>query len=249
MTPVSSKPPVPDNPPPKPTEGSAAQASRFHTQMPQIPGVNEGLVVERGKHEKMTLAAVLAGVVLLVGCYAVWRMVARSNGSKPQAQQELAPSPAPPELPPSTPAPVPQNAVNNIGTLAELSEPWASKKFRYSQGNSRESIPAIAIRLPGGNGQSATSYWAILLKAPYGQCDLAYVTDVNQIRAKYGYRASHPMIVDPCSSTIYDPLKTGTLSNGAWARGDIVQGAGFRPPMQIEIRVEGEKLVAGRSEE
>jgi hypothetical protein len=41
----------------------------------------------------------------------------------------------------------------------------------------------------------------------------------------------------------------GTLPNGSWARGEIVQGSGFRPPMQIEVRLEGNKLIAGRSED
>jgi hypothetical protein len=130
-----------------------------------------------------------------------------------------------------------------------MQQPWASKKFQYSHPLTRDSVAAIAIRLPVGTGRSSTSYWGILLKAPYGQCELQFATDLNQISEKYGYRATHPMVVDPCSNTVYDPLRTGTLPNGSWARGEIVQGAGFRPPMQIEIRIEGDRLVAGRSED
>jgi hypothetical protein len=218
--------------------------------MPQIPGVTQGTTENRPNKQKLIWMAVAAGVVLLVGGIVAWRMLGGPHGSGSAATQELVTSPAPPELPPPPlPATAAQHATNEIGSLAELSESWASKKFLYSHGLSRENVPAIAIRLPVGNGRSANSYWGILLKAPYGQCDLEFVTDLNQISAKYGYRATHPMVVDPCSSTVYDPLKTGTLPNGSWARGDIVQGAGFRPPMQIEIRIEGDKLVAGRSED
>jgi hypothetical protein len=250
MTPVSAKPPVPGNPPQKPADGSEAQGSRFRTQMPQIPGVSQSAAANRRKQQKLTLIIVAVGAVLLVGCFAVWRMLGGSHGSSAAATQESVPSPSSAELPPPpSPAPATQHVTNEIGSLAELSEPWTSKGFQYSHGLTRENVQAIAIRLPVGNGRSATSYWGILLKAPYGQCDLEFVTDVKQISAKYGYRATHPMVVDPCSSTIYDPLKMGTLPNGSWARGEIVQGAGFRPPMQIEIRVEGDKLIAGRSED
>jgi hypothetical protein len=176
-------------------------------------------------------------------------MIGGSHGSSSTANQELVPSPAPAELPPlPAPAAAAPRAVNEIGSVSELAQPWAAKKFQYSHALSRDNVAAIAIRLPVGNGRGANSYWGILLKAPYGQCDLEFVTDLDQLSTKYGYRASHPMVVDPCTSTIYDPLKTGTLPNGSWARGDIVKGAGFRPPTQIEIRIEGDKLVAGRSE-
>jgi hypothetical protein len=250
MTPASTKPPVPVKPPEKPAELSAAQNSRFRTQMPQIPGVTQDAAAKRRNQQKLIWIAVAAGIVLLVGCFAVWRWVGRSHGSNAMATLEQTPSAASPELPLlPPPARTAQHAVNEIGTLAEFSQPWASKKFQYSHGLTREIVSAIVIRLPGGNGRSAASYWAILLKAPYGQCELEFVTDVSQINAKFGYRASHPMVVDSCSSTVYDPLKTGTLPNGSWARGDIVQGAGFRPPMQVEIRIEGDKLVAGRSED
>jgi hypothetical protein len=218
--------------------------------MPQIPGVVKSASENGGKQQKVILIAVVAGVVLLLGGIAVWRMLGGSHGLSDAATRELVPSPAPAELPPPpSSSSSSQHATNEIGSLAELSEPWASKKFQYSHGLSRENVAAIAIRLPVGNGKGATSYWGILLKAPYGQCDLQFISDLDQISAKYGYRATHPMVIDPCSSTIYDPLKMGTLPNGSWARGDIVQGAGFRPPMQIEIRIEGDKLIAGRSED
>jgi hypothetical protein len=249
MTPASTKPPVPGAPTLKPAGGGAPQSSRFQTQMPQIPGVTESAATIQANQSKRIWIAVAAGVALIVLCIVIWRIAAGSHGRGSTANQELTPSPAPPDPPPATPpAPVAQRAKNEIGTVEELSQSWSSKKFQYSNSVTRETVPAIAIRLPSGNGRAATSYWGILLKAPYGQCDLEYVTDLSQISAKYGYRASHPMVVDPCSSTIYDPQRTGTLPNGSWARGEIVQGAGFRPPMQIEILIEGDRLVAGRSE-
>jgi len=255
MKPVTAKPPepgaIPGNASQKPAEGNAGQSAgqtpRFRTQMPQIPGVAKNTAANARKQKRIGVA-VAAGIVLLVGGIAVWRIAGASHGPNAAENQEVVPSPAPAEVPPS-PSPAVQHAANEIGSLDELSKPWDSRKFQYSRGLTHEIVQAIAIRLPIGNGRTATSYWGILLKAPYGQCDLEFVTDVNELSAKYGYHATHPMVVDPCTSTVYDPLKTGTLPNGSWARGDIVQGSGFRPPMQIEIRIEGDKLIAGRSED
>ncbi len=252
MTPASTKPPapVPGAAPQKSAGGGTARGSRFQTQMPQIPGVSGSAAPNQRNQSKRIWIAVAAGAVLLIGCVVGWRMMSGSRGTNAPETQDLTPSPAPAELPPPPPpATTEQRGTNEIGTLTELSQPWAAKKFQYSHLITRGSVPAIAIRLPGGNGRSASSYWGIMLKAPYGQCDLEYITDLNQISAKFGYRASHPMIVDPCTSTVYDPLQTGTLPNGTWARGEIVQGAGFRPPMQVEILIQGDKLVAGRAED
>ncbi len=125
----------------------------------------------------------------------------------------------------------------------------AAKKFNYTRALNGEQVPAIAIRLPGGNGRTAASYWVILLKAPFGNCALEYISDTKEIASRFGFNATHPMIADACSNTLYDPTRMGTLPNGSWARGEIVQGAGFRPPFQVEIRLDDNKLIAGRSED
>jgi hypothetical protein len=138
---------------------------------------------------------------------------------------------------------------NEIGTIEQLSAPWSAKKFNYTHTLTGQQIPAIAIRLPGGNGRTAASYWVILLKAPFGNCALEYVSDTKEIASRFGFSASHPMIADACSNTLCDPMRMATLPNGSWARGEIVQGSGYRPPLQVEIRIDGDKLIAGRSED
>jgi len=250
MTPVSFKTPGPPSQSGKPAQPKAPQGARFQAAMPQIPGVKAENRAHRDetKKRKWIIAAVGAALVLSAG--AGWRMLRSAPRANAPASEAEAPSTAPPELPPpSMPARAAQTATNEIGTLAEFARPWTFKKFQYSHGLTRDSVPAVAIRLPIGDGRGAASYWGILLKAPYGQCDLEFVTNVSQISAKFGFSASHPMVVDPCSSTVYDPLRMGTLPNGSWARGEIVQGAGFRPPLQVEIRIEGDKIIAGRSED
>jgi hypothetical protein len=56
------------------------------------------------------------------------------------------------------------------------------------------------------------------------------------------------MVVDPCTQTVFDPLRMGQRADGAWLRGAIVQGGGLRPPIAIEVSVHGDSLRAERIE-
>jgi hypothetical protein len=260
MTTVSSK----SNPPPKPSsgfrqietpakpqtlaDGTASSRTRFRADMPTIPGVAVPAPEDQElKPTNWPRAAAAIGALLVLGSIGAWMMLRTTHSSSSEATQVLQPTPAPAELPA---APASRNgSTNEIGTVEELSAAWTAKKFTYSRPLTREQVPAIAIRLPSGSGRTAASYWVIILKAPFGQCALEYVSDVKQIASRFGFTTSHPMIADPCSNALYDPTRMGTLPNGSWARGEIVQGAGFRPPMQIEIRLDGDKLIAVRAED
>jgi hypothetical protein len=85
------------------------------------------------------------------------------------------------------------------------------------------------------------------LAEPFGDCRLEYVQDLSRLQDVYGFRAEHPMIGDPCSKAVFDLMKYGAGMDGL-VRGDIVQGSGLRPPIAIEIKVQGDKIVAVRSE-
>ncbi len=222
------------------------QPSRFRAEMPAIPGVGKGSASQL-KWPSWGNIALIAVVVVLVVSGGVWWALHGKHTQPAPVAQDLATSPIPVDLPPEHTTPVHHS--DEIGTVSELARPWSAKKFSYSNPDTQEEVPAIAIRLPGGNGHTSASYWVILLKAPYGQCELEYVTDVKQIASKFGYNATHPMVADACSATLYDPLQTGTLPNGSWARGEIVHGTGFRPPLQVEMRVEGDRLIYGRAED
>jgi hypothetical protein len=52
------------------------------------------------------------------------------------------------------------------------------------------------------------------------------------------------MVVSPCDSTVYDPLKVGPLGGNTWARGEIVQGNSLRPPISIDVKVSGGSIIA-----
>jgi hypothetical protein len=222
---------------------------RFSADMPNIPGVTGAVA-----HEEQALigtnwgrAAVAVGALLVLGSIGAWMMTRTTHREAEAVIPVLQPSPAVDELParPVTRAPI----TSEIGTVDQLAAPWSAKKFTYTRPLNGQQFPAIAIRLPGTNGHTASSYWVILLKSPFGNCPLEYISDTKEISSRFGFSVTHPMIADACSNTLYDPTRMGTLPNGSWARGEIVQGAGYRPPLQIEIRLDGDKLISVRSEE
>jgi hypothetical protein len=129
-----------------------------------------------------------------------------------------------------------------IASPQEFDKPWTVVKFMM-QLPTGERAPAQVIRLPGRDA----AYWGFLSMAPYGRCELELVQDLEKIGQDYGYRARHPMVVDSCTQTIYDPLSYGS-THGALARGQVVSGPGLRPPLAVEIVTQKGSVVATRSE-
>jgi hypothetical protein len=97
--------------------------------------------------------------------------------------------------------------------------------------------------LPGPASES-TSYWAFSLEAPFSQCQFAYIDDVAKLSSEYGFDASHPMVVNPCSHAIHDPLQHTELPGNILVRGAVVQGSDLRPPYGIELKVSGNQIRA-----
>jgi hypothetical protein len=216
--------------------------------MPSIPGVIGSSEQQQAQmRTNWRRGAVALGALLILGSGGAWLMMRATHHETSAAAPVLQPTPEPADLPAASSNRGANS--NEIGTVEQFANPWTAKKFSYTRPLTREQVPAIAVRLPAGNGRTAASYWVILLKTPYGECTLEYVEDPKQVASRFGYTTNHPMIADPCSKSLYDPTRMGTLPNGSWARGEIVQGSGFRPPMQIEIRIEGDKIIAGRAED
>jgi hypothetical protein len=233
----------------------------FKPQQPSIPGVEappevaqpaappavtpmpEKLAATPVSHEaqpKIILIVLAAAVaVILVGGLMIWGRMS-SQRPIPVSADTTAPVEASPTVPPAPSEPLGPGA---IATVAELSKPWASKQFQYRNYVSGKIEPAMVVHLPHGE------YWGFSLIEPFGTCQLEFVTDPEQLRADYGYRSDHPMVGDPCNHTVYDLLRYGGgASSDDLVRGVIVQGNGIRPPMAIEIKVQGKNVVAGRSE-
>ena len=180
--------------------------------------------------------AIVAAIVAGIGI-AWW--------SRDPAVVEPGPAPiqasAPLAAEPAAPAEQLPTAPGEIATTDELAREWSSKRFVYRT-STGEQTPAIVVRVPGGN------FWAILLREPFGTCELEYVTDLPRLEKQYHYRADHPMVGDPCHHTVFDLTRYGTNSAGGLVRGQVVHGAAIRPPIAIEIRTNGRQVIADRME-
>jgi len=229
---------------------------KFQAQMPIIPGVVDRPTPEppsglsdsiKGRLAQAAILGATLVVVLGIG----WWAYHKTRSLPAQAQGPQAELNAPPvEVP--LPAPlVGASFLSNdpipVGSLQEFSRPWSSNRFLFRKRNSSEMVPALAIRLPGGTG-SEGSFWGFSLQAPYGRCELELVTDAARLAKQFGFKSRYPMVVDPCTGTVYDPLRMGTAPGGAWVRGEVVSGSGLRPPIAIEIRVRGNQVIATQIE-
>jgi hypothetical protein len=236
---------IPVEPPIKSPNAPPDKLERFRPEMPHIPGVskaspgandaNPGRLLQIGG---MAAAALLAGIAIL------WWVKSAANRAPESASSEAATEasvPAPPPTAPSPTAPATEGPTV-AATAEELAKPWSAKKFTYVKPLTHENLNAIVIRLPSG------ALWAFALQEPYGRCELEFVADLGQLAKQYGYRATHPMVANPCNSTVYDPLKVGPLGGEVWARGEIVQGGGLRPPISIEVQEKNGSIIADRIE-
>lgn len=106
----------------------------------------------------------------------------------------------------------------------------------------------MVVRLPNASSGDPSGYWAFLLQSAFGKCELEMLSDSNKLAADYGYRAAHPMVVDPCTHAVFHPLRLASIAPGVYARGEVVQGTAIRPPLAVEIRIEDGQIIALRTE-
>lgn len=177
-----------------------------------------------------------AAILVLIIAIFWWAFgVAKGTNNAPVAAQPVTGTiPAPPK--PTETFPV---APGPIATVSQMREPWSTRKFFYRRTDGT-TTPALLVHLHGD------TYWAFSLLEPFGNCELE-LASVDKLRDYYDLPAKYPMVADPCSRTVYDLTRYGNGPNGL-VRGAIVAGTGSRPPLAIEVEVQGEKIVASRSE-
>jgi hypothetical protein len=239
---MPAKPPTkaPDATPDKPVEN---KFDPFHPDMPQIPGVSQAArqsARASGGLDTQRLLQIggVAVALLLIGSAILWRVKSKPRGagndpSDAEVVDQNVPAPPLPNL-----VAADQEGPTVAAKVDELSKPWDAKKFTYVKIITQEHIEAMLIRLPGGE------LWAFSLQGPFGHCTLDYITDLGAIATQYKYNASHPMVVNPCDGTVYDPLKVGSLGGNTWVRGEIVKGSSLRPPISIDVKVRGRSIIA-----
>jgi hypothetical protein len=224
-------------------------SDRYKAEMPQIPGL-AGPASRRsqGSHSAIRIIAGLI-VILVLGFVAVrWALHPKrpeSPHAEPIAQIDV---PAPPPDPAAA-LPHATESEPGIASTAEMAKPWTLRNFFIKNRLTGENIPAAIIRLPGGSSSQSSGYWAFSLKSPYGNCQMEYVSDLEKLKTEYGYKsAKHPMVGNPCSRTLFDPLRMTNLPGNVWVRGAIVQGSDLRPPLGIELKIQGKAILATRTE-
>jgi hypothetical protein len=220
---------------------------RFKSDMPQIPGVSAQTPARTQPGFKPV--RLLGFLSALVFCLLLvrWAMLPRVPEASPVAPTPKIDIP-PPAADANVALPHATELQPGIASVDEMARPWTSKDFFYKNRLSGENLPAVLVRLPGSANQPA-SYWAFSVKAPFGNCTLEYVADIEKLRTDYGFRAAkHPMVGNPCSRAVFDPLKMMNIPGGAWVRGAIAQGSDLRPPLGIEIEIRGKQIMAARME-
>ena len=224
-------------------------ADRFKSDMPDIPGVaGPGSRRGPGSNPATRLVIGLLALLLIVFVGARWALRPKHMDPPPAEQQPQieVPSPAPD---PSTLLPHATDANPGIAEVAEMAKPWSSKPFYIRNGLTGENISALLVRLPTASASQASSYWAFSLNSPFGNCQLEYLADLDKLKTDYGFKgAKHPMVGNPCSRTLFDPLKMTNLPGNVWVRGAIAQGSDLRPPLGVEIKVQGKNILAVRAE-
>jgi hypothetical protein len=223
-------------------------SAHFKAEMPQIPGVNDAYARRRRRNPLLPLIIgfLVLGLIILVAV----RWFAHNKPVEP-VRLDQAPQIDIPAPPPDPTASFPRATELNpgIGLISDFAKPWSAANFFIKDKLTGENNPAIIVRLPGGSASQASGYWAFSRKAPYGSCQLEYITDLGKLQNEYEYRnANHPLVGNPCSHTLYDPLKMANLPGNVWIRGAIVQGSDIRPPFGVELKVQGKEILAIRAE-
>lgn len=221
---------------------------RYKADMPEVPGLSDASIKRvQGSHPALRFAAGLIVFVVLLFVGLRWALHSRrvEPPAQPIAQIDV---PAPPPDPAAS-LPHATESQPGIATITDLPKPWSYREFFVRNRLTGENIPAAIIRLPGTPANKSAGYWAFSLKSPFGNCKLEYVSDLSKLTTVYGYKAGkHPMVGNPCSHTLFDPLRMTNLPGNVWVRGAIVQGSDLRPPLGVELKVQGKQILATRTE-
>ncbi len=218
------------------SEGQGNPASPLPPSSPSVPG--QRISEARRLWVPLVVASV---VIIIIGAFLRSR-ISFSKPDKASASSAAVTAPSSDAVPASNPAENLPVAPGKVATAGELASAWSAKRFLFRNPVTGEPAPAMVVRLPGGE------YWGFSLREPFGDCNPEYVTDLDALQTNYNFHADHPMVVDPCSHSVFDLLRYGSTPSGALVRGEIEQGGVIRPPIAIEIRKEGNEIRAVRME-
>ena len=249
--------PVPPKAAKTPPKESNSEAAELQEDVAHIPGLYQGPVpgVYQGpKKDNATIfkrLATWALVIVVVGLAGnfVRRTISSLRGDSGQtdAAQQSGDASSGADVDNDGKTPYASRANPEIATTSELAAPWSSKKFFFRSLSASKYVPAMIVRLPGP-AASSKSYWAFSLNAPFSQCRLEYLSDLGKLSSEYGVFSRYPMVVNPCSHSVFDPMQMKELPGNFLVRGAIVQGYDTRPPYGIEVTVSGNRILATNME-
>ncbi len=251
---VEARPTPPPPPRAKPTPPSSDAAGNSHVAeiMQAAGGIYAGpttkldLAAVAKRLAKIVVGIVLVAMLASFAIKTIGRMQRPDSDDLP-ARQDNVPSTPPQSAETSTETDSAQRPLYvtqsnpELATVGELAQPWSSKRFLFRSLTLSKNVPALIIRLPGPASESK-SYWAFSLEAPFSECQFVYLDDLAKVSSEYGFKATHPMVVNPCSHAIFDPLQLKELPGNILVRGAIVRGYDPRPPYGIELKVAGNQI-------
>jgi serine/threonine protein kinase len=242
--------PAPPRSKPIPPSGADAGGDAPAETEPQGGGIYAGPTTKPDLTAGITRVAKIGAGIVLAAILASWgvRIVARMQ--RPDSEVVPATRDSGPSTQPQTtdtgsaqPARATIGSDSKIAEVSELARPWSSKGFVFRSLSQSKYVPALIIRLPGP-ASASNSYWAFSLEVPFSQCQFVYVDNLAKLSSEYGFDGAHPMLVNPCNSSVYDPLQHKELPGNILVRGAVVQGRDWRPPMEIELKVSGNQIHA-----
>jgi len=224
-------------------------ADRFKPDMPEIPGIAGQS--RKSASKNLTPGLVIGGLAaLILVLFLAGRWLFHSKQTDVPAVQSTPQIEVPPPAPdPTASLPHVTDTAPQVAMVAAMAKPWSSQQFLFRSPVTGANIPAILIRLPDSSASQPSGYWALQLKAAFGDCQLEYVADLKKLKSDYDYRgARHPMVGNPCTRSLFDPLRMANLPGNVWVRGAMVQGSDLRPPLGIEIQIKEDHILAVRME-
>jgi hypothetical protein len=231
--------------PDQPTQSTPTD--KFKADMPQIPGVsNPGPKPASGGFPWLVMAGLVA---VLVAVFLGGRLLSKPRRGEPEVSAAPQTETAAPQPDLAAAVPVITEQGSPVAQVGELAKAWSSREFTFRNRVTGETVNAILVRLPSSSASQSSGYWSFALKAAYGSCQVEYIEDLEKLRNDYGYHlAKHPMVGNPCTRSLYDPLKYTPIPGNVLARGAIVHGSDLRPPLGIEVKVQGKQILASRME-
>ncbi len=123
-----------------------------------------------------------------------------------------------------------------VAPLSDLETLWDAVPFAVK--TQAGETPALVFRVPeavpGGLSVGEQHYLAFSRVCTHLGCPVSLRRDLGTLEVAFNYRAEHPVLACPCHLSVFAPLGAGKA----------VSGPAREPLPRVQLRVQGENLVA-----